>query len=162
MRNAKCKIIPGQFEFCNSHFAFSNSPASQQTRSTPFALNSPYSGLFISPVPTRLLSRAASCPEPPPVPSLLLSQAFSCPKPPPSREKTPLFVRFLVRMFSKTATNSGRGESGSDRQQCCTEPIGSSANGTFEGQQPSGKSLWDAVRRSVSIVNGKGLAPTCD
>jgi len=83
MRNAKCKIIPGQFEFCNSHFAFSNSPASQQTRSTPFALNSPYSGLFISPVPTRLLSRAASCPEPPPVPSLLLSRASSCPKPSP-------------------------------------------------------------------------------
>jgi len=48
-KNEKCKIIPGNFAFCNSHFAFSNSPAAQQTRSTPFALNSPYSGLFISP-----------------------------------------------------------------------------------------------------------------
>ena len=51
MQNAKCKIIPGKFAFCNSHFVFSNSPAAQQTQSTPFTLNSPYSGLFINPGP---------------------------------------------------------------------------------------------------------------
>jgi len=68
MRNENCKIIPGKFSFCNSHFAFSNSPAAQQTRSTPYALNSPYSGLFISPV--------IGCPIAPPT-GLLSSRPFS-------------------------------------------------------------------------------------
>ena len=49
MRTAKCKIIPEKSAFFNSHFAFFNSPAAQQTRNIPFALNSPYSGLFHQP-----------------------------------------------------------------------------------------------------------------